>query len=231
MTNEDVILERLEHIEAKLEPLVESTKSFHELKQDFVPLLNTGVQQLIVELQDVESSVQLEDMLDLGKQALRSTRYFIYALKQMQNIIDFVTTVEPLLRSSIPQLINYLDELEQRGVLRIIKSMLDVRAKVADAYTPEDVEEIGNGFVAMLGLAKRMSDPNTIAFLDKFARLPGSVDLSSAKECGPVGLMSACWNKEVKQGLGILLEITKAMGKLSANGTDGTPIGESNSTS
>jgi len=122
----------------------------------------------------------------------------------------------------VPQIISYLDGLEQRGVLRILKSMLDVRAKVAEAYTPEDVEEIGDGVVAMLGLAKKMSDPQTIAFLDKFASLPANVDLSQAKDCGPFGLMSASSGKEVKQGLGVLMELTKALGTLKDSGNGGS---------
>lgn len=227
MTNEELILERLDHIEAQLAPLIESANSFKELKSDLTPLINSGVQQLIVELQDIESSVQLEDLLDLGKQTLRSTKYFSYALKQLQNMVDFISTIEPLLRSSVPQIIAYLDELEQRGVLRIIKSMLDVRAKVADTYSPEDVEEIGDGFVAMLGLAKKMGDPNTLGFLEKFAGLPASIDLSKAKDTGPFGLMAACSSREVKQGLGVLMELTKAMGSLKTGENGNGDKGES----
>jgi len=225
MTNEELILERLDHMEAQMAPLVEAAKSVMELKNDLTPLVNSAVQQMITELQEVESSVQLEDLLELGKQLLRSTRYILYSLKQLQNVVDFITTVEPLMQSSVPQIISYLDELEQRGVLRILKSMLDVRAKVAEAYTPEDVEEIGDGVVAMLGLAKKMSDPKTIAFLDKFASLPAHVDLSQAKDCGPFGLLSASSSKEVKQGLGVLMELTKAMGTLKDSGNGGSSDG------
>lgn len=222
MTNEELILERLDHMEAQMAPLIETAKSVMELKNDLTPLVNSGVQQMITELQGIESSVQLEDLLEMGKQLLRSTRYILYSLKQLQNVVDFIQTVEPLMQSSVPQIISYLDDLEQRGVLRIVKSMLDVRAKVADAYTPEDVEEIGDGVVAMLGLAKKMSDPQTIAFLDKFASLPAQVDLSQAKDCGPFGLLSASSGKEVKQGLGVLMELTKAMGTLKDSGNGGS---------
>jgi len=222
MTNEELILERLDHLEAQMAPLIDAAKSVTELKNDLTPLVNNGVQQMITEFQEIESSVQLEDLLEMGKQMLRSTRYVLYALKQFQNIVDFITTIEPLMRSSVPQIVNYLDELEQKGVLRILKSMLDVRAKVAEAYTPEDVEEIGDGFVAMLGLAKKMGDPQTLAFLDKFAGLPANVDLSQAKDCGPLGLLSAASSKEVKQGLGVLMELTKAMGTLKDSGNGGS---------
>jgi len=222
MTNEELILERLDHMEAQMAPLIDAAKSVTELKNDLTPLVNNGVQQMITEFQEIESSVQLEDLLEMGKQMLRSTRYVLYALKQFQNIVDFITTIEPLMRSSVPQIVNYLDELEQKGVLRILKSMLDVRAKVAEAYTPEDVEEIGDGFVAMLGLAKKMGDPQTLAFLDKFAGLPANVDLSQAKDCGPLGLLSTASSKEVKQGLGVLMELTKAMGTLKDSGNGGS---------
>jgi len=212
MTNEELILARLDSIEAKITPLIETANAAKELKEDLTPLVNSGIQQLVTELQDIESSVQLEDLLDLGKGMLKSTRYIIFALKQLENVIDFYNTVEPLLRSSVPQIIAYLDDLEQKGVLRIIKSMLDVRAKVAATYSPEDVEQIGDGMVSMLGLAKKMSDPKTVALLDKFTSLPANLDLTQAKPRGPIGMLTACGSPEVKQGLGVLIELTKALG-------------------
>lgn len=214
MTNEELILARLDSIEAKISPLIETANAAKELKEDLTPLINSGIQQLVGELQDIESSVQLDDLIDLGKGMLKSTRYIIFSLKQLENIIDFYTTIEPLLKSSVPQIIAYLDDLEQKGVLRIIKSMLDVRAKVAATYSPEDVEQIGDGMVAMLGLAKKMSDPKTVALLDKFAGLPANLDLSQAKPRGPFGMLTACGSAEVKQGLGVLIELTKALGRV-----------------
>lgn len=225
MAKEELILDRLDHLEAQIAPLVQATKDIKELKEDMTPLINKGVQKLIIGLQDIENSVQLEDLLELGKELMRSTRYVLFSLKQLQNMVDFLTTVEPLLRSSVPQLINYLDELEQKGVLRIMKSMLDVRAKVAASYTPEDVEEIGDGFVSMIGLAKKMGDRQTIEFLEKFLSLPENVDFSKAKDCGPFGLIATCSTKEVKQGLGVLMELTKAMGALKKPG-NGAPSEE-----
>jgi hypothetical protein len=93
------------------------------------------------------------------KRSLRSVKHLQFCLEQLENIVDFVLTIEPLLKSSVPQLINYLDDLEQKGVLRIIQSTLDVRAKVAASYSPEDVDQIGDGLVALLGLAQKLSNP------------------------------------------------------------------------
>jgi uncharacterized protein YjgD (DUF1641 family) len=40
------------------------------------------------------------------------------------------------------------------------------------------------------------------------------MDLSTSKDVGPFGLLWACSNKEVKEGLGVLMQLTKGMGKL-----------------
>lgn len=223
MTNQELILERLDRIEAQLAPVVQTAKNIVELKDDLTPLSKQAIQLVIKELEDVESSFQLEDLLLMIKRMFRSVNNITFALEQLENIIDFVTTIEPLLKSAVPQLINYLDDLEQRGVLRIIQSMLDVRAKVAAAYTPEDIDRIGDGVVILLGLVKKMTDPQAAAFLEKIADVPAKVDLKSCKDVGPFGLISACSRKEIREGLGVLVEMTKAMGKLKKIGETGSP--------
>jgi uncharacterized protein YjgD (DUF1641 family) len=214
MNNEELILQRLDRIEAQLAPLAETTASMKELKNDLVPLTNQAVQLVVKELEDVESSFQLEDLLAMMKQFLRSVRSVTYSLRQLQNIIDFITTIEPLLRTSVPQLVNYLDDMEQRGVFRIISATLGIRAKIAETYTPEDIEEIGDGLVALLGLAKKVTSPQVVDFLEGIAEMPTKMNLKSAKEIGPLGLLWAGSNKDVKEGLGVLIELTKGLSTL-----------------
>lgn len=232
MTNEELILKRLENIETQIAPLVKTTLNIetqiaplikttdklNELREDMIPLGNQAVQLLINELQDIEAGFELDDLFHLVKQMLRSTRSIIFALKQMVGLVEFIKDMEPLLKHAVPQIINYLDDLEQRGVLRIIHAMMGVRAKVAAAYSPEDVDQIGDGMVSLLGLAKSLTDPKILTFLQKAVEIPATVDLSASKKVGPWGLLSAGSNDEVKEGLGVLIELTKALSKLKGNG-------------
>jgi len=219
MTDEKQILERLDRIEAQLAPISQTATGLKEIKDDLIPLSGQAFRLLIRELEDVESSFQLEDLLALAKRFLRSTKHLQYSLAQLENIVDFVLTIEPLIKSAVPKIINYLDDLEQRGVLRIIQSTLDVRAKIAASYSPEDVEQIGDGLVAMLGVAQKLSDPRAHAFLKKMATLPSKVDLEGAKPVGPFGMLGALSSKQARQGLGVLIELTRAMGDLKNGGS------------
>ncbi len=211
MTNEELILKRLDAIEAKMDPMVRERQKWDELKEDLIPLQHQAVQLIIEHLQEVEPGFQLEDLLLLVKQAMRNTPHFLFALKAFNNIIEFINDMEPLLKSSVPKMIEHLDELEQKGVFRIIKAMMDVRAKVAAQYDHTDIEQIGDGLVAMLSLAKKMSDPQTLAFLEKAAALPGQVDLRKAEKIGPLRFLGKGFDPEVQEGLGVLLELTKAL--------------------
>ena len=211
---EQSIIDRLDRLESRLGPMCESARGLQELKNDVLPLLNGTVQILIQELGQVESGFKLDDLFRLFIKALRNVKNLTFALEQMENLVDFVQTIEPLLKSSVPQLIQYLDQLERNGVLRIIQAGLGVRSKIATAYSAEDIDQIGDGLVVLIGLAKKLSDPKARDLLDKLAALPSDLDLSQAKEVGPLGLISAAGKSEVKEGLGVMMELTKALGKL-----------------
>jgi uncharacterized protein YjgD (DUF1641 family) len=67
-------------------------------------------------------------------------------------------------------------------------------------------------------LAQKLSDPQATAFLQKMAELPSKVDLDKAKPVGPFGMLGALSSKEARKGLGVLMELTKAMGDLKNGG-------------
>ena len=214
MTNEELILEKLERLETQIQPLIKTSEKFAELKNDLIPIGNHATALLSKELTEVEAGFQLENFLSLTKEAIRNTENFIFALKQMASIIEFVKDLEPLLKSAVPQIIHYLDQLEQKGVFRIINATIDLRTKIAATYTAEDIEVMGDGLVAVLGLAKSLSNPKAIALLEKLSQIPSKVELENAKSIGVFGLASAGFNPEISKGLGVLMELTKAMGKI-----------------
>jgi uncharacterized protein YjgD (DUF1641 family) len=223
------------------------------------------------ELGEVETAFQIEDVLALFKRLLLSFRHITWSLEQMENLIDWWQDVEPLLKIGVPHLIDKLDDLEQKGIFRINAAILNMYAKLASAYTPEDVEvigdgfvrmhgivkkfadpvviqsieavvdmyaklaavykpedieAIGDGFVRMHGIVKKFADPRVIDFLDRLSDVPAKVNLEEAKPVGPFGMIFRMMGKETKKGLGVALELTKALGKVqSGNGHSG-PVNE-----
>ena len=214
MNNEQAIMEQLDHLGQEIAILTDSARSLQELRDDLSPRVNETVKVLIQELAEIEADVQFEDLASLLKNLMRNVKNLTWSVDQLKNLIDFLRTVEPLLKSAVPQAIMYLDQLEQQGVFQVLSHMLGVLEKIADTYTPEDIEQIGSALVDLVGVAKKLTAPEALNLLDKVAEVPARVDLSQAKEVGPFGMLFALGNREVKQGMGVVLELTKALSLL-----------------
>jgi uncharacterized protein YjgD (DUF1641 family) len=218
MNNEQVIMEQLDYLGQEISVLTDSARSLRELRDDLSPRVNEAVKILISELAEIESDVQFEDLALLFKNLTRNVRNLTWSIEQLKNLIDFLRTVEPLLKSAVPQAIHFLDQLEQEGVFQVLSHMLGVMQKIAETYTPEDIEQIGNGLVHLVGIAKKLTAPEALSLLDKVAEVPARVDLSQAKPVGPFGMVFALGNPEIKQGMGVVLELTKGLAILKNGG-------------
>jgi uncharacterized protein YjgD (DUF1641 family) len=214
-SKEDLLLERLDRMEGQLQTLVKAQQGLAELKADVAPLVNSTVRLLIDELGVVESGFQLEDVFTLVKQAMRNLRKFTQAMEMMENLFELWDCLEPMMKSAVPQLINYMDNLERKGVLRTYAAMLEVRAKVAAHYDPEEIGDMGDAFVLLLSMLKKLSDPQMIDFMNRVLELPLEINLKEAKPLGLLGMLGVMGSKEAKQGLGVAMELTKALGRLS----------------
>ncbi len=217
-SKEDLILERLERMEGNINMLARAQASRDELREDLTPIIGQTFRILMQELGEVETGFQLEDLFVMLKRTLRSMRNIAYALESMENLIEMWQCMEPLLKSTVPNLINYFDHLERRGVFRTYAAMLDVRAKVAAAYKTEEIAAMGEGFVSILGVLKKLSNPDMVEFLNRVMDIPLELDLKEIKPVGPLGLLSSLKSKETREGIAVMLELTKALGKLKGNG-------------
>ena len=314
MTLENQILARLTRMEEKLErlaasqeemgALTRSYESWNDLGRDMSLLMSPSVKLLTEGLAEVETGFQLEDIFLLLKRLLLSFRNITWSLEQLENLVDLWQDLEPLLKIAVPHFIDRLEELEKIGIFRINRAVLNMYAKLAErympedievigdgfvrmhglvmkfsepvvinffeniikmyaklaehyspedinvigngfvhmhglvkkfsepqvirllekllenfakiptAYTPEDIDIIGDGFVRMHGIVKKFSDPGFLQFIEKLMEIPGQVKLEEARPAGPIGLIFRMQNEECRQGLGVVLELTRALGKL-----------------
>ncbi len=226
MTTEELLLERLARLEDKLEGVarVEAQlaaftgpwESLQDLGRDLSLLTDPVVRNLSEGLAEVEVGFQVEDFFALLKRLLPSLKYLTWSLEQLENLADWWQDMEPLLKVAVPKIINYLDHLEEEGIFRVNWAMLDMYVKLASHYTPEDVGTIGDGFVQIHEIVKKLANPRLIELLEKLVDLPLEVRLEEAEPVGPYGLLWKMRQPECRQGLGVMLELTRALGKLKA---------------
>jgi uncharacterized protein YjgD (DUF1641 family) len=223
MTNEELILEKLARMEERLDGVARVEQQLQkfagpwenvsDLGRELSLLTEPAVKKLTEELVEVETGFQIEDFFVLIKRLLPSLKYMSWSLEQLENLVDWWRDIEPLLKLAVPKLIDYLDDLEQKGVFRINAAVLEMYGKIASRYDAEDIAAMGDGFVLMHSMVRKLSNPKLIQFLEKLTDVPLEVHLDEVKPVGPIGLLRRMRNKECKEGLGVLVELTKALGK------------------
>jgi hypothetical protein len=234
MSDNEQILERLARIEEKLDrasameerlgSFTNFCESLGDMGKDLSLLMDPSVKLLTEELAEVETGFQLEDALFLFKRLLLSLRYLAWSLEQLENLVDWWQDMEPILKVTVPHVIDVLEDMEIRGMFKGYRAMLLGYAKISQHYSPEDFDAIADGFVRMHGLVMKFADPKFTDFLAKLAEVPTQVDLTAAKPVGPIGLPFRLMSKEYKQGLGVAMELTRALGKIAAgNGSEAGP--------
>jgi uncharacterized protein YjgD (DUF1641 family) len=214
MTNEEKILERLERLEEKITPIAESAASIKELKGELAPRVNEAVQALIVGLADVEADFQLEKLIYLCKKVMRNMDNFSFALDMLHSFIDLAVNAEPLLKSTVPQIISFLDDLEQKHVFKMLSIVLDVIKNITNKYTPEEIEQISQGLGKLVDSLANLTDPKAVDMLEKASKIPAAISLEESKPAGPFSMLMAMNDQDIKQGLGVLLELTKGLSTL-----------------
>lgn len=209
MTDTIELTQRMEALERKMDLLIEridpiaaSAKSMQNLKAELAPRINEAVRALIEELADVEADFLLEDLLFLIKKALRNTEHFNFVLEQLKSVIDWVVTAEPLLKTTIHYWIGRLDELEQKGLFDLLNSQLELLERLAENYTVDDLKAVNDVII-------------------RLATVPARVDLARVKPAGPMTMFKAMSSPEIKQGMGMALELTRALGEAAGNGRQG----------
>jgi uncharacterized protein YjgD (DUF1641 family) len=214
MNQETELIQRMERLEAQMAPVAESAKAISELRDEMAPRINEAVAALIAELADVEADFQLEDLMYLAKNAMRNVRNLNFTLDQLKNLIDFMVIAEPVMKTTVPQIIFYLDELEQKGVFRILNMGLEVLKRIGSDYSSEQLQQIGDGLVRLVGVMHKLVAPEALDMLEKAAALPASADVAGAKPVGLFGLMGALSDPKMKAGVGVALELTKGLAEL-----------------
>lgn len=213
MTNE-AILERLDKLEENIAYLTERAKATEELKNDLTPIMHDGFKVLMSEFGSIEHGFQLEDLIEFVKKTMLSINNLTYMLDKLEDAIELWKTLEPLLHSSVPQLIEFMDDLEQKGVFETYRAMIEIRAKVASTYGVENIRNMGDSFVFLIGMLEKLGDPKVRMMIEGAANAFSELDLTEVKPTGPIGMVGGLASQDAKRGLGVMLEMTKTLGKI-----------------
>ena len=98
MTNEELILQKLDALQEEVRELRSSQKTYQELFDDMNPLIRQAFQVMLKEMSYLEDAFQLEDLYLLLKRGIRNVRNLAYLLDQLENTVELWRTMERMMK-------------------------------------------------------------------------------------------------------------------------------------
>lgn len=75
------------------------------------------------------------------------------------------------------------------------------------------MEELGQGFLELLKLGRKAISPESLGLLEDLTEIPSRMHRTEVKGVGLFGLLWTFRDPRVKKALGLVLELTRALGE------------------
>lgn len=218
LTTEAVLAElgqKIDKLAVQVEFLTEEAQrqkqrqqEWDELRQDLTPIMNDLFRLTVQQLDEVEHSVRLEDILRLFKRFMRNTGNLEYMLDQMESLFELWQDLNPLSRDIFVSIMSQLEEMERKGYFVFLRGGLDITDRVVTSFTEEDVRLLGDNIVLILQTVKEMTQPEVMNMLRNTASV---VAEEEPMDTSLIAIIRQLNDPAVRRGLAKTLQILKTV--------------------
>lgn len=180
-----------------------------ELKNDLTPIATDIFRISVEQLDEVESYVQLEDVLRLAKRLARNTRNLERMLDQMESLAELGRDFSPLTQDAFLTLMTRLDEMERKGYFNFVRGGMAIMDNVVTSFTEEDVRQLGENVVLILQTVKEMTQPDIMQMMRSTASVIREEE--TADNVSMLSILRQLNDPAVKRGLAKTLTVLKTV--------------------
>ena len=184
-------------------------QEWDELRNDLTPVANEVFQLSVRQLDEVESYVQLEDIIRLLKRMMRNTRNLELMLDQLEGLADLGREVTPLTQDAFLTLMMELDAMERKGYFTFLRGGIDILDNIVTNFSEEDVRQLGDNVVLILETVKQMTQPEIMLLLRNTAAVMQEEEVS--EDVSLLSLLRQLNDPGVRRGLAKTLSVLKTV--------------------
>jgi uncharacterized protein YjgD (DUF1641 family) len=205
------INKKLDFITGYIRQQERQQREWEELKADLTVIGKDIFQTAVRELDEVSYSFDTNDLLFLLKKLLRNTRNISRLLDEVESVSDFLKDATPLSKQIFSQLLDTLQQLEQKGYFEFGREMLKVLDTVVTSFTPEDVQMLRENITAILMTVKNLTQPQMLGSINNAVHFFQKMDVVVDQKITYWHLMKELRDPELKRGLAFVIQFMKNM--------------------
>jgi uncharacterized protein YjgD (DUF1641 family) len=184
-------------------------QEWDELKGDLTPVASEVYRLSVQQLDEVESYVQLDDIVRLLKRLMRNTRNLEQILDQLESMADLTQEFGPVSEGAFLALMTRLDEMERNGYFAFMRGGMQIMDKVVTNFDEDDLNQLGDNIVLILETLKEMTQPEVMHMLQSTASVMREPEID--QDVSMLSLIRQLNDPAVKKGLAKTLTVLKTV--------------------
>lgn len=184
-------------------------QEWDELKNDLTPVAGEVYRLSVQQLDELDTYVQLEDILRLLKRLARNTRNMELMLDQMESLAELGRDISPLSQDAFLTLMARLNEMEQTGYFGFLREGMAILDRIVEEYSEEDVRQLGDNIVLILNTIKEMTQPEVMLLLQNTAHVMREEE--PMEDISMFQILRQLNDPAVKKGLSKTLNVLKTV--------------------
>ena len=207
----DEINRKLDIVLEEIELQRKHRREIEDLKEDLMRVGNDLYCSAVNELEEVHDHLETGDILHLGKKLLRNVKTMNKMFDQLESARDFLEDVSPLVRESIIDLMNKLDEYDRKGYFQFIKQSETIFDNVITSFTPEDVKALGDNIVTILNTIKNLTQPDMLHAINNAVSVYKKLDIEIEENVSYFQLFKRMNTPEMRKGIAFGIKFLKSL--------------------
>ena len=191
-------------------------REWDEFKQDMTPVVQDMYAVTVEQLEEIQSYVELQDVLNLLKRLARNTRRYDEMLDLVESGHDLLKDVTPLSKEMVDQAVMSLDKMEAKGYFGFARQGQYVLDQVVTSFSEEDVRQLGDNVVLILNTVKSLTQPEMMNLVNNLTQSFHEIEAHADElPTSLFGLLNEMRDPEVRRGMAVTMAMLKRVSQQS----------------
>ncbi len=124
---------------------------------------------------------------------------------------ELMDDLRPAAKDAMMLATGRLQAIKERGWFDFGKALVEVADQVVEGYSAEDVRELGQNVVGILGTVRALTQPEIMRIAGEAAGALQEAD--AAEPTGLLGMLKRSQDDEVRKGMAVALELLRHIGR------------------
>lgn len=206
----DIVLEEIEHQK-------KHRREIEDLKDDLMRVGKDLYQTTVTELDEFHDQIQTGDILHLFKKLLRNVNNITKTFEMLESTKDFLKDFAPISKELITDLMNKLDELDQKRFFIFLNELSKISEKLVSSLSIEDLKNLNDNIVNIVQTVKNLTQPEMLAALNSTLEVYKNFEMETPAKVSLISLLKELNSPEVKRSLYSTIQFLKKLSEKSSD--------------